>query len=151
MYIRKYSMADTEPAKIEPAKTEPVKVDTPAESIKTDVPIDDPEMMTLSKDSFVEMQKNIINLEKKAESAEKEKDETARLSVYGELLSINKKLAKLNEKSSIEMLKGALQAAKEIKSGFATLNPKDKPVDKANESNHDSMKYDFVKKKYVFA
>ena len=111
----------------------------------------DKDNLTISKKAWNETQKTILALQKGKEEADAKAIETERLSVYSELMAINPKLAKLNEKSSIDMLRGALQAAKEIKEGFPSLNNSKKGESKkASYGDHDSMKYDFVKKEYEF-
>ena len=133
-------------------------VTPPKETVKPDVtpppenpedPKDDTlegndENLTISKIAFTEMQKTIVKLEKEAAESKAKETETKRLGVYAELLSLSPKLAKLNEKSSQERLEGALEAAKEQKGGFPSLKDDKKEPTKANESNHDTMDYDFV-------
>ena len=145
-------MSETEPKPVvkPPVEDPVVPIKEPIQEPVVEVVIDK-DNLTISKKAWNETQKTILALQKGKEEADAKAIETERLSVYSELMAINPKLAKLNEKSSIDMLRGALQAAKEIKEGFPSLNNSKKgETKKASYGDHDSMDYNFVKKEYEF-
>ena len=144
MYVN-IGMSESEPKDTKPDTKIDPKVDP------KDTPDDKPEVKTITQDEivvsktgFVEMQKQLLTLQKEAEDSKKAATKAERDSVYNELLILNPKLAKIHVESNKEILTGALSAAKEIKGGFSSLDKTDKKdPKKASYSDHDSISYDF--------
>ena len=104
--------------------------------------------MVVSKAGFTNMQKSLLELQKKDQENEKEKAEMIRVNLLTQLTAINPKYAELHKESNKDMLLGALATAKAEANQFTELNAgKDTPTDKPSADNHTSYKYNWVESK----
>ena len=137
-------MADDEPI-IDADKDK----DQADKDVKTEVETPE-DSLVISKEEFANMQKSMIELQSKADEAEKAKVKGERDSVFRQLETLNPKLAKIHEKSSKAVLEGALSAATEMKGGFPSLNKENDKPKEASAGDHDTMSYDFVKQDWAY-
>jgi len=86
---------------------------------------DDSDNVSVPKEEFAQMQSQMVELQEKADKADKDKAESERKHAYETLLALNPKLAKINEKSSTLVIKTVIETAKEIKSDFPSFVPED--------------------------
>lgn len=75
----------------------------------------------VSKDDFMELQKQLLELQEDKEKADIEKDKLEREYAFKELETLSPKHAKINEKSSTATLKIVLDTVKETKAGFPSF------------------------------
>lgn len=127
-----------------------VKPEEVPEVTKPTEPEPVPEMVSVPKEEFTNLQKQMLELQKEKEEAQKSKDDLERRYAFNELKTLNPKLAEINKTASAATLKVIIETAKEIKSGFPSFGTKPGSEKKASVDDHDSMDYDFVKKDWTY-
>lgn len=107
-----------------PDKDKDIKQDTKPEGTVVE------ENMTISKEDFANLQKQLLTLQEEANKEKSAKLEMEREHAFKELETLNPSLAKLNKDSSAEMLKIVIQTAKELKADFPSLRKENKDSQK---------------------
>ncbi len=104
--------------------------------------------MVVSKQSYNDMQKSLLELQKKDEANDAEKLELEKANLLNQLVAINPKYAELHKKSNKDMLTGALATAQAEANSFTELNKgKDKDDTKPDHNNFTNIVYDWTKHK----
>lgn len=115
---------------------------------KTDV--EATETVTPSNEDFAELQRQMVELQTENDKQKKAIILSERNHLFSDLEQLNPKLAKLNEKSSVEMLRVVIQTARELEGGFPSLNNEASKPKEASAGDHDTADYDFEKKAWVY-
>ena len=119
-------MANDPPDVVDPPVIPPAK--PKVKPVDVSDPVDDAVDLYLSqnepvsKEDFMALQNQLLELQEDKEKAAKEKEELERDYAFKELESLNPKLAKINEKSGTATLRTVISTFKETKAGFPSFD-----------------------------
>lgn len=113
--------------------------------------VEEPEAKdTVSKDDYLKLQDQIVEIQKQSKKDKDAADTVIRTNLMSELKTLNPSLAKINKDSNMETLQIVVETTKQFSTGFPSLKEgKDKET-KADAGNHTIQHYDFVKKEFVY-